>query len=284
MEKPGTTRPKLSAVASATLLLVLSGCSLLTIETPAEPLPERDLNARMLTREFALVFGNTVAAEANKISASTDDVSIRLAVLRWKISGITECLIAATQIAPLVSMLDTWTFTIQMHEFYKSAESGKLFGDQQQSVIDTTQNLRDQMRAVVLSLTTSKEFDRFEAIVNTHTAMYPITRAGLARTSLINGHHWEEDDELLGLSTVGTAAEAMSDIADRMRLYSAAAPASSRWQLQLLALEMGFEGDNVAEGLERLDFHMTHFSELADASPEMLDKAMRDLRVTTRQA
>jgi hypothetical protein len=277
-------RPLLYALANAIMVLTLSSCSLLTIESPATPLPERDLNARMLTREYALMFGHTVAAEANRITLQSDDAAIRLAALRWKISAITECLIAATQISPLISMLDTWSFAIQMQEFFESGDGGQLFGDHQQSVVDTAQSLSAEMREIVVSLSSPMEFERFQGIVNAHAAAFPITGVGLGRTSLINGGHWEEDDELLSLTTVGTASEAMSDIADRMRLYSAAVPASSRWQIELLALESGLDSEDVSLALARVDSHMTDLAEFADASPEMLDKAMRDLRATTRQA
>lgn len=274
----------LRSVAISIASLALSACSLLTIESPATPLPERDLNARMLTREFALVFGNTISREADRLIEESDDDTLRVAALRWKIYASADCLIAATQISPLVSMLDTWALTVQMENFILSERTKAFLGDQHQSVAQVASSLQAQMRQIVMSLSSSQEFARFEQIVNAHAAQYPIVSLDVDRTALISGQHWNPDDELFVLQTVGTAPEAMSDIADRMRLYGVMLPETSRWQAQLMLLESGLSSDDAVEALARLDAHMASFAELADASPEMLDAAMRDFQATAHQA
>src|SRR3989440_5430528 len=42
--------------AAAALLLCVAGCSLISLKTPERPLSSRDLNARILTREFSYHF------------------------------------------------------------------------------------------------------------------------------------------------------------------------------------------------------------------------------------
>ncbi len=271
-------------LCSAILLLTLSACSLLTIESPVEPLPERDLNARMLTREFALVFGNAIAVEANRIYDQSDDDQIKLATLRWKINATTECLISATQISPLVSMLDTWALTLQMRNFFDSEKAIAFLGGEHASVLGLANTLEQQMRSLVRSLTTAEEFVAFEEIVNSHARQFPFIDVSFDRVALINGNHWEPDDARFKLHTVGTAPEAMSDVADRMRLYGALIPESSRWQLQLMALESGLSSEDTIAAVQRIDAHMASFAAFANASPEMLDKAMREFRIAAREA
>jgi hypothetical protein len=266
------------------LLSALNACSLLTIESPVEPLPERDLNARMLTREFALVFGNAVAVEANRIFDQSDDDRTKLATLRWKINATTECLIAATQISPLVSMLDTWALTLQMRNFFDSEEVAAFLGVEHASVLGLSSTLEQQMRSLVRSLTTAEEFLDFENIVNAHARKFPFLDVSFNRVALINGGHWSPDDERFKLQTVGTAPEAMSDMADRMRLYGALIPESSRWQLQLMALESGLSSEDTIAAVHRIDAHMASFAAFTNASPEMLDKAMRDFRIAAVEA
>lgn len=278
---PSLVGLRIAAISIA--LSALSACSLLTIESPATPLPERDLNARMLTREFALVYGKSIAREADRIVAESDDDRLRVAALRWKIYATADCLIAATQISPLVSMLDTWALTVQMENFILTEETRAFLGDQHQSVAAVVASLQAQMRRIVVSLSSTGEFARFEKIVLDHAARYPIINLDADRTTLINGQYWNPDDEVFALKTVGTAPEAMSDIADRMRLYGVLLPESSRWQVQLMMLESGLSSDDAVEAIARLDTHMASFAELADASPEMLDAAMRDFQATTRQ-
>ena len=57
-------------VLCVALLPGLAACSLLTIRTPDKPLPQRELNARMLTREFAASFSAKVEVAADGIAAT----------------------------------------------------------------------------------------------------------------------------------------------------------------------------------------------------------------------
>ena len=76
--------------ALAAVLLSLAGCSLVTLKSPEKPLSARDLNARILTHEFAARFILAVEQTADEMTAGTDDPRIELNTLRWKI-GRASC-------------------------------------------------------------------------------------------------------------------------------------------------------------------------------------------------
>jgi hypothetical protein len=85
----------------------------------------------MLTREYADQFRTTVAQAADEIVAQSDDPEVDLSALRWKISASSASRRAATQMAPMISLLDTWALSAQMREFLTSGAGATLFKEQQ---------------------------------------------------------------------------------------------------------------------------------------------------------
>jgi len=118
--------------AGAALLAVLSGCSLISLKTPERPLPPRDLNARILTREVSAQFEHGVGQSVDSILESEPDEAVVESALRWQVAAIVTSRGAATQMAPMLSLLDTWALALQMQEFVGEAGAGgALFGTHQ---------------------------------------------------------------------------------------------------------------------------------------------------------
>lgn len=280
---PGKAKTTVMLIMCVLYGVITGGCSLITIESPAEPLPERDLNARMLTREYAFIFTNSIAEEANRIFGESEDIDVQIAVLRWKINASAVGLVSATQISPMLSLLDTWAFTVQMQEFLSAEAQIGLFGDDQASAVRVSEDLTARIRDIARSTTTRDEFVYFNDLVSTYTAEYPLTDLGFERVPIMASHMLQGDDDLFQITTVGTAAEAMSDIADRMRLYGDLVPQASRWQLDLLMLESGVTSEDISAAVRRMDSHMSRLADFTDASPAMLDKASRDLAIIARR-
>ena len=257
-------------------LLSISGCSLIEIESPAQPLPQRDLNARMLTRDYALAFGTVIAVKANEIMADAQDVEQKIAALSWKIAAATGMAVTSTHLSPMLSMLDTWTYVQQMDSYLRDERSADLFGRHRESVLETSGQLLSDVRQLARRVSTREEFARYSAMVDAHAAEHPMTDIGMVRVSLANN---PEVDQLPGiaLETVGTAAEAMSDVAGRLRLYTIILRYSTQWQLELYALQSGVTEGDVAATLERMEGHFADLAGLADRSPAMVSQATTDL-------
>src|SRR5258708_3676916 len=83
--------------AAAALLLCVAGCSLISVKSPERPLSSRDLNARVLTREFSYHFIAVVAQCADDIAAHDSDPEVLANALRWKIGAAAESQRAATR-------------------------------------------------------------------------------------------------------------------------------------------------------------------------------------------
>lgn len=268
------SRPLLLAVF---VLTALPACSLLTIESPAEPLSERDLKARVLTREYAISYASTIAAAANRIIASNESPIVRMNALRWKIDSTSKVLLASTHMSPSMALVDTWALAAQTDDYMQSALAPRLSEAERTIATATTAALREQIEVAARRVFTADEYRRLQALVADHVRGFPVTRIDGARVPVTNHPSIEDYDDILALSTVGTAAEAMSDMADRMRMYTIVLQYSTRWQLELLAMESGVGSDEVTTSLKRLDQHFADLARFASSSPFIARRATADL-------
>ncbi len=269
-------------LAAALCISALPGCSLITIESPAEPLPERELRARALTREFAITYATAIAIESNRIMASSESLDTRLSALRWKIDSTSKVFVASTHMSPLMAMVDTWTLTAQTDEFMRSGQSPFASTSLQPELVETVATLRSQVEILARRVFNDQEFRRMHQLVAEHARDYPVAAIDGARVPVTSNPVIGSHDDLLALTTVGTPAEAMSDIADRMRLYGMVLQYSTRWQVELLALESGIGSDDVKLAMQNIDSHFSDLAGFASASPVIARQAAADLEKALR--
>ena len=117
----------LAVVAVGILAAGVAGCSLISLKSPEKPLSTRDLNARILTHEYSARFITGVAQRADQIAAASDATEVRLNALRWKIAAAGASEHAASQMAPMLSLLDSWALAVQMRDFLTSGAGQSLF-------------------------------------------------------------------------------------------------------------------------------------------------------------
>jgi len=258
------------------LAVSLAGCSLLTIESPAKPLPERDLNARLLTRDFALVLIAAVTRAADEISASSPERE--LDTLRWKINASSEIRQAVTQTAPLVGLLDAWTFTLQMQEFFVSGAGRELFGEQQSIASDVCNELAFEIERIATALLNGAELARNRAFVRNFVAANPLADTRFDRQSVLAAWTRENATSDSLIATVGTAPEVMSDIADRMRLYGEQLPSQVGWRTELALRESGYEAADLRAAIESIDRELAALSTTVGAAPERLQENIEQIR------
>ena len=265
-------------IVSAIGLAGLQGCSLFSFESPAKPLPRRDLNARMLTREYAEQFRTTVVEAADGIAAESADPEIDLSALRWKISATTASRRAATQMAPMMGLLDVWAVSAQMREFLVSGAGATLFGEQQPIARKAAESLEQDMISLAQALMSTEEFATYRQFVEEYVHDEPFADIRFTRTSVAARWAAKTGQQATLLSTVGTVPEAMSDVADRLRLYGDQMPAESLWQTQLALRQAGYGDVNLQQVLQGIDARLAAISKLADTSPELVHDAIADLR------
>jgi hypothetical protein len=270
------------ATASCSLLLALfgalSGCSLVSIKSPEKPLSQRDLNARVLTREYSDRFQKMLAGTADDIAAGSPQQDVQLAALRWKIGAASASRRAATQLSPMMGLLDTWGLSAQMQAFLSDGAGSQLFGAQQEAARLTATQLLQEIVAIARQLESADEFSKYQQFITDYVQAAPLTSLAFVRDSVVDRWTAATGQRATLISTVGTVPEVMSDFADRLRLYGDELPSATLWQTQLALRQQGYGSLQWQQAIGRLDDSLGDIGNLASQSPELLRGSVNDLR------
>ena len=264
--------------ALAALLVSLAGCSLVTLKSPEKPLSTRDLNARILTHEFAAEFIRAVEQTADNIAAGTDDPHIELNTLRWKIAVASSSDRTASQMAPMLGLLDTWALAVQMREYLDGGKGSALFGPQQPSAVKVATGLASEVEDIARSLGPTQEFQHELRFVHGYATAHPIESLDFARASVVDLWAQETGGATKLIDTLGTVPEAMAQTGDLMRMYSDTVPSQMLWRAQLTAQTSGISSKDVQTALRRLDERLARLSAMADATPDLVNGVVQDVR------
>ena len=270
---------RLRVLALASLTLALSGCSLISLKSPERPLSNRDLNARILTREYSYHFVAAVAHCADDISAADADPQVQVNALRWKIAAATESAQAATRIAPMMAVLDTWALADQMQVFLTPGEpGGALFGAHQQCAVAVANELDGDARELARRLIAPGEIEKYQRFVSDYTQQHPLSSLQLVRPSVVE--LWSES-QVAGLrliDSMGTIPEAMADFSDRLKISSDALTLQAMWRTELALRSAGYGGSDVHAALRQLDERLAKLSDAAQNAPQLVQGAIDDVR------
>ncbi|MBV8145635.1 MAG: hypothetical protein JO184_11560 [Gammaproteobacteria bacterium] len=273
--------------AAAAMLLVqvtLAGCSLISIKSPERPLSTRDMNARVLTRELTTHFLEASARSTDNILASESDPLVIEHTLRWELGVIEVSRDAETQLAPLMSLLDTWALALQLQRFMsEGAPGGKLFGTHQAALRELTGNYADDAQSLARSLLTPKEFSEYQTFVSGYVRDHPFQDLRFARPSVPTEWSRQKGAESSLLDEVGTIPQALADTSQRLQIYGDTVPQQAVRRTQLAMRESGYAPSEVRAALARLDERLERLTAVAEGSPEMVRGAEAELRAGLRE-
>jgi hypothetical protein len=267
------------SLAAPILGLFVCGCSLISLKSPERPLSTRDMNARILTREYSAHFISTVAECADDISAHETNPNVMINALRWKIAAATESQRAATRMAPMMSLLDTWILSAQMKRFLSPGSPGQaLFGARQADAAMVANGLDAEAQALAHRLIAPADVDHYQQFVDTYTREYPLTSLEFVRASVVELWSRQSGAEDKMVDSLGTIPEALADVSDRLQLYSQTLPSLNLWKTQLALQKSGISGLEVRSALKQLDDRLAKMSVAAESAPELVHGAVADVR------
>jgi hypothetical protein len=261
------------------LSLALSACSLISLKTPERPLSPRDLNARILTRELSAQFVAAVNRCADDIAAAEHDPAVLDHGLRWEIAAVGESRRAATRLAPMMSLLDTWALAAQMQAFMADgAPGGALFGAHQQAVRDISANYAVDAQELARRLVTSREFATYQVFVDTYVREHPLADLTFARPSIVALWSRQQGADTRLVDSLGTIPEAMADTADRLEIYGDTVPAQVMHRAELALRESGYARGDVQAAIRQLNERLERLTAVAESTPELVHGAEADVR------
>jgi len=266
----------LARIAPLLAAFALTGCSLLTIKSPEVPLTAREQEARLLTRDYAAHFATTVTHLIDDSARGDAGTPIRSKALRLELGAVTEITRASTGLSPTASLLDTWAFSLQFRDFLTTGAGAHLLGGAQPDVSRGATLLAAEADALARKVW-DNDYSRYHTFVLDYVGRNPLENADLTRPSVLSA--WIIEEHGKGpLRTVGTVAQALGDVSDRMRIYSERVPAMSLWQAELALDRAGFDDASYRTALRNIDTQLARISKLADTSPELAHEAIAELR------
>jgi hypothetical protein len=277
-------------------ILFVSGCTLVSVKFPGDPLPMEELNIRMLTRDFARQFAQSVEVASDQIRREASDPRVQTNALRWKINAVAEVQESAFLALPTVAMIDTWVLCVQMSFFFSEGNGQNVFDRWQSAAIDMADGLKNEIERLARSVASEDAFERYRQFVYEYARLMPIENMSFYRKSVIT--KWaefegKEEEEIM--ATVGSGPEVLENFVDRMAFYERTVPKRAQWFAELYMIESGM-GSRIDQQMASLNSNATDlvrntqnalvsFSrveqrlvQLADESPELINDAINRVK------
>jgi hypothetical protein len=265
--------------AAAAVLACVAGCSLVSLKSPERPLSSRDLNARILTREFSYHFIAVVSQCADDIAANDSDPEVLANALRWKIGAAAESQRAATRLAPMMALLDTWALASQMQQLLSQGRAGgALFGSHQEAALTVASELDEGAQDLARRLIAPGEFGQYQQFVATYTREHPLGNLEFVRASVVELWSQKSGAGARLVDSIGTIPEAMEDVSDRMKIASDALTSQTLWRTELALRESGYSRSDIRAALRQLDERLAKVSAAAESTPQLVQQAVTDVR------
>ncbi|MEZ9745490.1 DHH family phosphoesterase [Vibrio splendidus] len=255
------------------LSVVLSGCSLLEVklDTQTTPLTQQELNARIMTREYAKIFFMRVEDSADLIAQSypADDTLHQSYVLLWKIHAEQGLQQAAYQASPMSALIDSWVFTAQMNQFYRQGDGADLFATD--DAVETARFLDQEAEKLAKGVLSSSDFKNSKVFVAQFAASHPFKDLTFRSTPAYREWlSYLDKDESQIVQSLGTMPEAMSDASDRLSLMAYQTPKLMSWKAELVALNSSLTGEDLSMTLESLRQTSASMQDFIENNPEYM--------------
>ena len=256
-----------------------TGCKLVEIKMPGEPLPKEQFALRGQTREFAKVLCATVQHVADSIASQTNDPAIRTHCVEWKIGAVSAIRAATLRSSPDLALVDAWAFCRQMDDFLDHGAGAGLFGPFQSMAVTNSQALERHLAQTARTLLPGAEFAKMDKFLAEYVARFPLRTLAFDREPVVP--RWVDfEAKPPHMLPVGTTSEALSDVADRVQMLGEQVPDEVRWRLSLEGAALEAEWARTGVTLDRLDAALKQVGEAAAAAPGAMTNAVLDLRQT----
>jgi hypothetical protein len=217
-----------------------------------------------------------IEESADRIAATTDDDSVRIHALKWKVYAVPAIQEAAFRTDPLLGYLDLWTLIVQMRAYFADGEGADLFGDLQPIAIAACDAMEQRMLAVYERRNAPERRDKDRQRVHEWARDHPISGAHLQRESPAGYLAKLYDREPPGaLRAVANLDERVAEIVERLPFYTEYVPKQARWEAEVVLLESVSQMDFAA--LEPLNASIERVAGTLDELPRLVDEQARSV-------
>ena len=275
----GVTCSIVSTFLIICLIMAIVGCKTARESSPMmKQLKVRNVTSQELqirVSEFSSHFAHVVEASADEIMSRTADPDIRNGALVWKIYAISECQSAATSADPLMAFIDTWTFILQMTDYFETGGGKDTFGELQPIAVNTSRSLEAQIMNMIKEKALPEGFDKAQSFVDDWVREHPIKTRFYTRDSTLP---LLADIYRAGkkgtMATMGSIDQGIRDISERISFLSDNLPRQARWQAEYL-MGTTVSGQKLEETLNNVNVLVKSVDRMArvvEQSPELIDR------------
>ena len=201
-----------------------------------------ELRARVY--QFVIHFSDGVESAASEITAQSSDREVRRNALLWQMQAIPASQYAAFQTDPLAALIDVWVLCAQMTAYFEGGEGTDVFQGLQPIAVNASRELEAEADRIASTLYQPAIYVLVRARVDAWVEEHPIESILFTREStipLVTAAVGSGGGSVF--STVGGMNQELSDLSDRIKIYSESLPKLARWEAELAIYDMlGEEG------------------------------------------
>lgn len=255
---------------------MLYNCSLLKIETAQEPLSKQELNMRLLTQSLVTEATNRVEFAADSIISTTANTNLQKQAYRWKIETLNTFKNTAFQSSPKLSLMDTWTYMLQVRNFMKTSAAHDYFGDYTDYVAQVAQENVEDIEKKAQQFFTSEAFLKHQDFASKFAADNPISSANLKHNPVRSTYvEFLKVPDSLAFTTVGSLSEVMTNFSDKLTYSTDAAGKQFKWNTELMLKEKGFDSVQIKDVMATVEMKIDRLSDIAENTPDKLHVALK---------
>jgi hypothetical protein len=201
------------------------------VEASAEEIGARN-------QSLLAIYSSEIENAADRIIRESPSPQAHREALVWKTEAIPVLQASLLNTDPLVAVVDTWAFIVQMQEYMQRPATASRLGDFQGVPVDTTRHMEAEMEKLVITAAPSADIDHLRGRIEAWAAAHPMQGGLSGRTSLdadLIRRTYKQD--LGALATLKALQENLGDITARLDSYNAYLPKQARWQAELLVTD-----------------------------------------------
>ncbi|MDX1315961.1 MAG: hypothetical protein R3262_00325 [Xanthomarina gelatinilytica] len=276
MVKTSTYKFLKQALFVSILGVFMHSCSLLKIETAQEPLSRQELNIRLLTQSLVQEATNRVEFAADSIILTTTSTDLQKHAYRWKIETLNTFKNTAFQSSPKLSLMDTWTYMLQVRNFMETPEAQDYFGTYTTYVLQVSQDNVEDIERKASQFFKPEIFQKHKEFALQYAEEHPLSAQNLKHNSVRSDYvAFLKVPDSLAFSTVGSLSEVMSNFSDKLSYSTDAAGKQFKWNTELLMKEKGFDSVQIKEVMSTIEMKVDRLSDIAQNTPDKLNDALK---------
>ena len=257
------------------LVLLLSSCKLLTIESAQTPLTKTELNTRLRTQAYVVEASERIERAADSLIQNSDNDQVKINALKWKIYAVSNFGKVGFQTAPKIALMDTWSLMLEMDQFLNGADGEKLLGSEIEVIRKVNAENLAQIEMVAANMMKPNEFQRHRDFIYDFVNSSDFSNNGFVHVPIREPYlEFQQTPDSLAVSTVGSLSEVVADLNNRLSYSSDKAGKQIRWNTELLIKENGYDSLSFSALTDSLNARIDALVDVANQTPELIDDAI----------